>query len=354
VTILNGGLGLLPDSVEKLPSGTQQFAVVLGGARGATYTWAVNGVTGGNATFGTIDTAGFYTAPSVIPSPSSFNVCATEVGAPTVTGCAKVVLLKVPSAGGDVIVINDQNLFDSLPMRPDTSPENGRFVRNLFTFTGSGPRALGNVVYYDRGRNSPCFINAECADGQKARFDSVLTAAGFTIQKFDTITTFSSIPSNVKAIVLWMPSVAYTTADLNAFKSFAGQGGRIIFIGERLGFYLQTGLDLENQFLASMGARMTNIGAEFDCGSYVKLPAAAIRPSAITAGMKSLRIACASEIALGPNDFALFYDSTNSHVLAGVAKIDLTPLPVPPASAPVVRNIPVRSGTTTANGMGIR
>ena len=33
----------------------------------ATPTWAVNGVTGGNSTLGTISTAGLYTAPVTVP-----------------------------------------------------------------------------------------------------------------------------------------------------------------------------------------------------------------------------------------------------------------------------------------------
>ncbi|MEP6572734.1 MAG: hypothetical protein ABJD11_08560 [Gemmatimonadota bacterium] len=357
VTVLNGGLGLLPDSVEKLPGGTQQFAVVLGGLRGATYSWSVNGVAGGNSTFGLIDTTGLYTAPSVIPSPSTFSVCATQVGAPTITGCARIVLLKVPSAGADLIVINDQNLFDSIPMRPDSGPYNARFAKNLFSFSGTGPRSSGNVIYYDRGRNAPCFSvgNQECGDGEKARFDSVLVSAGFTIQKFDTIAAFTSIPPNVKAIVLWMPTVSYTTADINSFKNFAAQGGRIIFIGERLGFYLQTGIDLENQFLADMGAQMTNVGADFDCfvqvNSYIRLPAASLRASSITAGMGGLSIACASEISPGPNDFPLFYDTSNQHVLAAVAKIDLTPIvPVPAPPSPNVRRLIAPARTAQANG----
>jgi hypothetical protein len=42
--------------------------------------------------------------------------------------------------------------------------------------------------------------------------------------------------------------------------------------------------------------------------------------------MTAVRLACASKIIPGPNDFPLIYDSSNSVVLAGVAKIDVTPL----------------------------
>ena len=340
LTILGSfALGISPDSVEKLPAGQQQFSVSVG-PRGATYIWSVNGVDGGNATFGLIDTAGFYTAPAAVPSPSVFQVCARVVAAPSLqNGCATVVISTVPSAGGDVIVINDQNIFDLSSMQPDSFPGNARMVRNLVTFQSPGIRNNGRVVYYDRGRNSPCFINGECADPQKARLDSIITAQGFQIVKFDTLTTFASIPSNVKILVLWMPLVSYGRTEINAFKSFASQGGRIIFIGEREGFYTLAGIAIENQFLTDMGALLTNVGLEWDCG-YVTIPSGSIRTHQVTGGVSSVRIACASEMQLGPNDAPLFFDTSNTHLLAGVAKIDFTPLPVGPAPGPVIRGIP--------------
>ena len=69
-------LTLSPPSVERLPNGTQQFTVIAGGK--GPFTWTVNGVVGGNATYGTISTAGFYNAPSAVPQPASFDVCATQ------------------------------------------------------------------------------------------------------------------------------------------------------------------------------------------------------------------------------------------------------------------------------------
>jgi hypothetical protein len=44
------------------------------------------------------------------------------------------------------------------------------------------------------------------------------------------------------------------------------------------------------------------------------------------AGIEDLTIACASVIEPGDGDFALFYDTTNTLVLGGVAKIDTTPI----------------------------
>jgi hypothetical protein len=87
-----------------------------------------------------------------------------------------------------------------------------------------------------------------------------------------------------------------------------------------------------------MGAQLTNIGADWDCG-YVTIPSGSIRSHQVTTGVNSVRIACASEMQLGPNDAPLFYDTSNTHLLAGVAKIDFTPLPAGPER--VIRGAPI-------------
>jgi hypothetical protein len=61
----------------------------------------------------------------------------------------------------------------------------------------------------------------------------------------------------------------------------------------------------QNDFLARMGAVMRNIGDAVDCG-YTTLPSASIRDHQVTDGVNSLRIARASMIEPGPEDFVLF------------------------------------------------
>ncbi len=86
-------------------------------------------------------------------------------------------------------------------------------------------------------------------------------------------------------------------------------------------------ITLENDFLGKMGAVMTNTGQAVDCG-YNTLPQASLRPHQITQGMTNVTIACSSVLVPGPNDYPLYYDSTNSKVLSAVATIDTTPLPL--------------------------
>src|SRR5579862_597432 len=55
---------------------TQQFTASVINTTQPAVNWQVNGVTGGNASVGTISTTGLYTAPPVIPSPASVTVTA--------------------------------------------------------------------------------------------------------------------------------------------------------------------------------------------------------------------------------------------------------------------------------------
>jgi uncharacterized protein (DUF1800 family) len=55
-------------------------------------TWSVNGVAGGNTTFGTISDKGLYTAPAVLPTTTAIKVTATSAANPTQSGDAAVSL----------------------------------------------------------------------------------------------------------------------------------------------------------------------------------------------------------------------------------------------------------------------
>jgi hypothetical protein len=272
-----------------------------------------------------------------------FPVCARVAAAPTNSGCAVVVIRPVPSPGTDVIVINDLNLFDVPRMGED--PNNRLFAANLVNYTVSGARSNGTVVMHDRGRNSPCFLNQECGDLGIATLDSVLAANGFSIVRVDTVASWVNVPANVKVIFLWNPTVTYTRDDINGFKAFASEGGRIVFIGEHDGFYGTTGIATENQFLADMGAQFTNVGAQLACpGGSLTIPAGSIAQHQTTTGMTSVTVACASQALPGPNDFPLFIEPTGS-AIAGVAKISTVPLPAPPG---VTEPAPRAAGTPSA------
>jgi hypothetical protein len=72
-----------------------------------------------------------------------------------------------------------------------------------------------------------------------------------------------------------------------------------------------------------MGAVLRNTGGAIDC-LYNTLPETSLRLHQVTEGMTEVVVACASIIEPGPDDHALIYDRTNTHVIAGVARINTT------------------------------
>src|SRR3954464_148640 len=48
-----------------------------------TVTWSVNGVTGGNSTYGTVSTTGLYKAPLTVPAQNAVTVQATSTAYPS-------------------------------------------------------------------------------------------------------------------------------------------------------------------------------------------------------------------------------------------------------------------------------
>jgi PKD repeat protein len=231
-----------------------------------------------------------------------------------------------PIAGGDLVVFNDINIFDNARIGRN---DNRQLVRNLVTFSGSGGIRDGSRgVAFDRGRNSVCG-SSECSDRNLSTMRSVIGEEGYSIVELRSSQgTLTNIPQNIRVIVLWLPLVEYTVAEINTLKQFASEGGRIIFMGEREPYYNGSGrggFAIQNQFLKSMGADLTNIGGDINCGD-TSLPATSIRTNQITTNVSRITVNCSSSIQLGPNDYALFYDTTNNFVLAGVAAIDVTPI----------------------------
>jgi hypothetical protein len=71
-------------------SGYQQFSAQVVGESNAAVTWSVDGIAGGNATVGTIDTTGVYTAPATA---GSHTVTATSVANSSLTANAAVTVV---------------------------------------------------------------------------------------------------------------------------------------------------------------------------------------------------------------------------------------------------------------------
>jgi hypothetical protein len=78
---------------------TIQFAVNVTGGTNQSVTWAVNNVAGGNATVGTVNASGLYTAPNQIPNPQKVTVTATSQADTTKSGNVTVFISRIPPSG---------------------------------------------------------------------------------------------------------------------------------------------------------------------------------------------------------------------------------------------------------------
>jgi hypothetical protein len=219
-------------------------------------------------------------------------------------------------------VFNDINPFDESRI---ILADNARLVRNLVSFSGTGPRSSGTIVQIDCGRPVGHSRSSNFCPPSSV-FETTITRAGYSFERIASSQgTLTSVKAGVKTLFLLFPCEAYTRDEVNALKLFASEGGRIIFLGEHQGFYGPC-IPVQNQFLRDMGAQMTNTGQATDAGT---LPPEFIRPHQITEGMTiGFEVAASSHIVPGPNDYPLILSREfPGAVLAGVARIDVTPLP---------------------------
>jgi hypothetical protein len=84
-------VGVMPPSASVVVDAKRQFSATVLGNTDQSVTWDVNGTIGGNSTVGFIDSiSGLYTAPSVVPKPSTVTVHATSKAMASAIGSASV------------------------------------------------------------------------------------------------------------------------------------------------------------------------------------------------------------------------------------------------------------------------
>ncbi|HXY96311.1 MAG TPA: S8 family serine peptidase [Steroidobacteraceae bacterium] len=86
------------DSIQT--GGSATLAATLANTTNSAVTWEVNGVAGGNATVGTITSAGVYSAPASVPMPATVTITAVSAADATATGTAQLTIAAPPSGGG--------------------------------------------------------------------------------------------------------------------------------------------------------------------------------------------------------------------------------------------------------------
>ena len=329
------GLFVTPSTMERLPGGNGFFTVT-----GATspVSWTVNGIAGGNATYGTIDVEGFYQAPESEPTPSTFDVCAIQAS-PPLKGCAHVTIRAIPSAGADLIVIDDVNAMENGSIGV---ADNVAFFQNVVRFTPVGSRASVSKVVFQYGHSSQCGSTI-CSPTSTTELRAAITAAGITGIVDDNSAAVGVIPGDVRVVFLMTPTTEYSNGEVNNLKSFAAGGGRIVFFGENGSYY--EGTAVEHDLLSQLGSHVSTSNPLVNCAEF-DVDAAHIRPHQTTAGVSSLYVPCAAGLALGPNGYAIVLGEVGSSsaflpIIASV-KIDVTPISLsgPSRAKTTVRRTP--------------
>jgi serine protease len=118
-------VGITPTSASVLVgTGTQQFTATVSNSTNTAVTWTVNGIVGGNATVGTISSAGLYTAPAQIPS-GTITVSALTVADPLVSASAAVtvvhVMVAVTPSSATLAVLNTQSFTATVTNTQNTA-----------------------------------------------------------------------------------------------------------------------------------------------------------------------------------------------------------------------------------------
>ena len=153
-----------PKPVSISISGTQQFSAVVSGTGNfsTAVTWHVNGVTGGNSTVGTIDSAGLYSAPAMVPNPNIVTVQAISVQDTTKSDSASVTIqnpkpqisgisptIVVPGSHGGTLTVSGTNFVSSSTIYMNGVVRATTFVNSTqltTTLTASDGAASGTLA----------------------------------------------------------------------------------------------------------------------------------------------------------------------------------------------------------------
>jgi hypothetical protein len=95
---VNVAVSTNPPVTEVYTTTMQAFIATVTATTNPAVTWQVDGVAGGNATVGTIDTSGNYTAPATVPTPATVSIQAVSQAISSAIGTESILIVTDPSA----------------------------------------------------------------------------------------------------------------------------------------------------------------------------------------------------------------------------------------------------------------
>jgi hypothetical protein len=189
---------------------TQQFTATISGVTSPDVTWAVDGVTGGNRSVGTIDSTGFYTPPAVA---GSHNITATSNADKTQSATVPLV---VTNYAGTFTYHNDlartgQNLSETVLT---TGNVNSAQFGKLFSYAVDGqtyaqPLYVANVNIPNQGFHNVVYVATE-HDSVYAFDADGRTAAPLWQNSYTSGSSVTTVPSSLFTCGSLHPEVGIT------------------------------------------------------------------------------------------------------------------------------------------------
>jgi hypothetical protein len=148
---------VFPSATSVVLGQTVPFNATVTGTTNTAVTWEVAGLAGGNSTVGTITTGGLYTAPSVVPNPSTVLVTAVSQADTTKMGTGRV----------QVFQSNSNQKAQSLPIELGTSGGDVDDKSGQFCCGGTlGSLLLRNGSYYILSNNHVLARSDQASPGE--------------------------------------------------------------------------------------------------------------------------------------------------------------------------------------------
>ena len=163
-------------------TGTVTFSATVTGSSNTAVAWQVNSVVGGNATVGTISTAGLYTAPATLPTPATVTVTAVADADSTKSASATVTLTQAgtatpPTVPTGLVASNVTTGTATLSWTASTDP--------------SGPGVAGYYVYRNGVKVASVTSGTSYNDA---------TLVGSTTYSYQVAAFDSATPTDVSAL----------------------------------------------------------------------------------------------------------------------------------------------------------
>jgi uncharacterized protein (DUF1800 family) len=153
-------ISVTPTTANVRAGDTARFLSQVSGTGNTVVTWSVNGVAGGNATVGTINAIGQYTAPNTLPSPNNVQITATSNQDSSKSASAQATVLNpiavisyvdpptlLPNVAFTINVIGNKFVNGATAMLGSTALTTTFVDASHLTVTGNAPAAgLANLT----------------------------------------------------------------------------------------------------------------------------------------------------------------------------------------------------------------